>query len=58
MIIKVIMLLLLLMAGLSLIYQGTLHLLSQFFWGNFIELLSISILMVFFPGIYLANLIL
>lgn len=55
--VKSTMLLLLIIAGLSLTGHGLLSLLEDFFWGNLLEVVSVFILMVFFPALYLWNLI-
>lgn len=51
------MLFLLIIAGLSLTGHGVLALLKDFFWGNLLEVLSVFMLMVFFPTVYLWNLL-
>ncbi len=55
MIVKAVMLLLLIIAGLSLTIQGMVYLLTEFVWTSILEIASIFILMVLFPSLYLAS---
>lgn len=55
--VKSTMLLLLIIAGLSLTGNGLTALVNDFFWGNLLEVVSVFMLMTFFPTIYLWNLI-